>query len=141
MTFTQYIQGSVLLDRGFATHRHFPSASQKRLRGCFEPAGEGSVPCSETPLSEHDRNHGCGLGPGLAGRGGRPPPQLGRDGPAVAMETAARGAAAALRMRPPLRRASGRPEASAERDAEEEAVMERYGEAALNTVPVADFRQ
>ncbi|XP_049683820.1 vacuolar ATPase assembly integral membrane protein VMA21 [Accipiter gentilis] len=44
-------------------------------------------------------------------------------------------------MRPPLRRASGRPEASAERDAEEEAVMERYGEAALNTVPVADFRQ
>ncbi|XP_069667225.1 vacuolar ATPase assembly integral membrane protein VMA21 [Haliaeetus albicilla] len=45
-------------------------------------------------------------------------------------------------MRPPLRRASGRPEASVERDAEEEeAAMERYGEPALNAVPVADFRQ
>lgn len=104
--------------------------------------GAGSVPCSETPLSELNRNHGCGLGPGLAGHGGRPP--LGRHGPAVAMETAARGAAAALRMRPPLRRASGRPGASAERDAEEEeeeAAMERYGEAALNAVPVPDLRQ
>ncbi|XP_029853151.1 vacuolar ATPase assembly integral membrane protein VMA21 [Aquila chrysaetos chrysaetos] len=46
-------------------------------------------------------------------------------------------------MRPALRRASGRPEASVERDAEEEeaaVAMERYGEAALNAVPVPDFR-
>ena len=59
------------------------------------------------------------------------------------METAARGAAA-LRMRPLLRRPSGRPEASVERGAEGAAAvaaMERYDEAALNAVPVPDFRQ
>ncbi|KAM6124773.1 vacuolar ATPase assembly integral membrane protein VMA21 [Phoenicopterus ruber ruber] len=46
-------------------------------------------------------------------------------------------------MRAALRRASGRPEASAERDAEGAAVaaMQRYEEAPLNTVPVSDFRQ
>ncbi|XP_076203359.1 vacuolar ATPase assembly integral membrane protein VMA21 [Aptenodytes patagonicus] len=46
-------------------------------------------------------------------------------------------------MRPPLRRASGRPEASVARGAEgaAAAAMERYGEPALNAVPVPDFRQ
>ncbi|KAM6061258.1 LOW QUALITY PROTEIN: vacuolar ATPase assembly integral membrane protein VMA21 [Chlamydotis macqueenii] len=43
-------------------------------------------------------------------------------------------------MRRPLRRASGRPGGSVPRAAERAAVMERYGEAALNTVPVSDFR-